>query len=71
MSERLFGQVTELTGLPQDLITEELNQLLSAAGVSRTDLTLDDLREILAEYVQDVLLQAQNQNDRQKTGGHR
>ncbi len=58
MGEELFGQVTDATGLPKDAIAGELERLLNAAGVGRTDMTLDDLRRILSEYVQDVLLAA-------------
>lgn len=56
MGDDLFRQVTEATGLPKDLISDELSQLLEVAGVERNEMTLDDLRMVLADYVQDVLL---------------
>jgi hypothetical protein len=58
MGEDLFSQVIDATGLPQDGVSQELNRLLNQAGVERSEMTLDDLRRILAEYVQDVLLSA-------------
>lgn len=66
MGEPLFDQVTDATGLPKELISKELDQLLDSAGVTRDEMTLDDLRQILAEYVQDVLLQIQNESESQK-----
>jgi hypothetical protein len=61
MGEDLFSQVIDATGLPEDGVSQELNRLLSQAGVERSEMTLDDLRRILAEYVQDVLLAAQDE----------
>jgi hypothetical protein len=62
MKDTLFGEVTEATGLPKELISEELGQLISAAGVDRSEMTLDDLRRILADYVQDILLAAKDEH---------
>lgn len=62
MGEKLFDEVTGATGLPGDLITAELSGLLSAAGIERENLTLDDLRAVLADYVQDILLAAQEES---------
>lgn len=56
MGDQLFGQVTTATGLPPELIADELQKLINAAGVEKSEMTLEDLRRILAEYVQDVLL---------------
>jgi hypothetical protein len=61
MGDELFNQVTEATGLPQEWIANELGNLLAAAGVERSELTIDDLRRVLSDYVQDVLLQAHDQ----------
>jgi hypothetical protein len=61
MGEKLFGTVTEATGLPSELVAKELEQLIASAGSDRANLTLDDLRAILAEYVQDVLLAAKEE----------
>lgn len=58
MGDDLFGKVTTATGLPPDLIADELARLIERAGVQKSEMTLEDLRQILAEYVQDVLLAA-------------
>ena len=58
MGKELFGTVTAATGLPDELISEELTRLLATAGVRPEDLTIDDLRQILADYVQDILVAA-------------
>lgn len=64
MEKKLFSVVTEATGLPQDLISGELEKLLNRAGIEQSELTLDELRLVLAEYVQDVLLAAQEEHDK-------
>lgn len=56
----LLNVVAEATGLPQALIVDELQCLASKAGLSIDQLTLDDLRDLLAEYLQDVLVSAKN-----------
>ena len=61
MGDELFSQVTDATGLPKDLISEELARLLSQSGICTSEMTLDDLRKILSEYVQDVLLAAKDE----------
>ena len=58
MGENLLGTISEATGLPQDMIYDELARLITCAGLQKDYVTLDDLRQILAEYVQDVLLAA-------------
>lgn len=61
MGEKLLEEVVDATGLPEDMMSKELNRLVSQAGLESKDLTLEDLRTILAEYVQDVLLAAQKE----------
>lgn len=61
MGEQLFGEVTAATGLPTDLIADELARLIEAAGVEKSEMTLEDLRRILAEYVQDVLVSVKDE----------
>jgi hypothetical protein len=60
MSDELFQQITHATGLPIDLISKELNRLILAAGANPNTLTMDQLRLILADYVQDVLVNVQS-----------
>jgi len=63
MGEALLGELTEATGLPKELVDTELGRLIDQSGKVRDDVTLDDLREMLAEYVQDVLLAAKEAHD--------
>jgi hypothetical protein len=58
LGENLIGDVADATGLPSELISKELCTLLEKAGIHPTQTTLEDLRAILAEYVQDILLEA-------------
>jgi hypothetical protein len=57
--EDLFNRVVRETGLPEDPVRSELRELLGRAGVDEHTLTLDELRRVLADYLQDVLLDAQ------------
>ena len=58
MGNKLFHTVVEATGLPTDPVNCELAKLLQKQGVSPDTMTLDDLREVLADYLQDTLLEA-------------
>lgn len=66
--EDLFRLITDATGLPSDAISDELDRLLSIAGVERERLTLEDLRRVLADYVQDTLLAAKLEFNRLRSG---
>jgi hypothetical protein len=61
----LLNELSEATGLPDELIGEELSRLISGAGKTTTEVTLDELREMLGSYLQDILLSAKDsfQND--------
>ena len=61
MANDLFKKVTEATGLPTELITKELTQIVSSKGIQDDNLTLDDLRAVMAEYLREVILQAKFQ----------
>ncbi len=56
MGEALIKTVIESTGLPSDTMEQELNRLIAKAGLQKDSLTLDDMRSILADYLQDTLL---------------
>ncbi len=56
----LLNELTNATGLPDDLIGNELTRLVLTAGKSTDNVTLDDLRDMLASYLQDVLLEAKD-----------
>jgi hypothetical protein len=58
MGDALVKTVIELTDLPADPVERELQRLIEKAGLDSQNVTMDDLRNILAEYLQDVLLEA-------------
>ena len=60
MANQLFKDVTEATGLPSELITKELSQLVSNKGIQNDNLTLEELRLVMADYLREVILQAKN-----------
>jgi hypothetical protein len=51
MGNKLFTQVTGLTGLPEELIGPELKSLLERKGVEPEQVTMESLREALADYL--------------------
>lgn len=60
MGNELFNKVTEATGLPKDLVEQELAQLLNGKGIGQEELTLDELRLALADYLREVILHAKD-----------
>lgn len=58
---KLLKDITAATGLPSEGVENELDRLIQAAGIKKENLTLDDLREVLANYMQDILLSAQQE----------
>jgi hypothetical protein len=54
VGNELFREVKLLTGLPDDLIGEELTQLLENKGVTPNELTLDSLRLAVEEYLKQI-----------------
>jgi len=63
MGNKLFSEVTELTGLPEELIGEELKSLLERKGVEPEELTLESLREALADYLTQVALEFEDEGE--------
>lgn len=59
MGANLIKQLITSSGLPEALAQDELSKILARAGKSNDQVTLEELREILAEYLQEVLLSAQ------------
>ncbi|RYZ77356.1 MAG: hypothetical protein EOP05_02100 [Proteobacteria bacterium] len=64
MGERLLTDIADATGLPSNLVTDELGRLLQNAGIEKSEMTLDDLRHVLAEYMQEVLLAARDEHEK-------
>ena len=57
MGDALIKEIIGHTDLESDPVEKELLKLIEKAGLTRETVTLEDLREILAEYVQDTLLE--------------
>ncbi len=58
MGDKLLKEISEATGLPSQLIDDELIRLISEAGKSPSEASLEDLREVMALYLQEVILGA-------------
>ncbi|MBK8202354.1 MAG: hypothetical protein IPK68_08615 [Bdellovibrionales bacterium] len=56
----LLEAIAEATGLPNNLILSELKKIVQKEHYPLDQLTLDDLREVLADYLQDILTEARN-----------
>ncbi len=63
MSNELFKKVTESTGLPANLVSNELGKLLSKKGLNASDMTMEELRQVLSQYLKDVIIQAKDAFD--------
>lgn len=50
----LLETIIELTGLPQDVMKQELSQIISEAGVNKESVTLDELRTVLIQYLESM-----------------
>lgn len=61
--KKLFAEVTGLTGLPEDLISEELKVLLERKGVAPEQMTMESLREALSDYLTEVIFQMESEDD--------
>lgn len=57
----LLSHIAANTGLPEDLMTKELGSLVEGAGLDSNVVSLDDLRRVLAEYMQEILLAAKDE----------
>lgn len=61
MGEALIKTLVEQTDLPADPVERELSRLIDKAGLTKETITLEDIREILAEYLQETLLEAKDE----------
>jgi len=57
----LLKNLIASTGLPAELVESEIQRLLSLANIKAEELTIEDLRAILAIYMQDILLEAKKE----------
>ncbi|MGE3973144.1 MAG: hypothetical protein AB7F59_01310 [Bdellovibrionales bacterium] len=59
--EKVLEQIAEATGLPSHLVMGELKGMIEKAGLDAQTMSMDDLRNILAEYLQNVILNAREE----------
>lgn len=55
MGNRLFTEVTSLTGLPTNLISDELVGILGEVGTTSDAVNMKDLRQAMAMYLMEVI----------------
>ena len=61
MDDNLFEKIVKSTGLPEELVTQDFLKKVSDKGFEKSTLTLDQIRDVLADYLQDVILQAREE----------
>jgi hypothetical protein len=61
MGNELFKKITDATGLPSELVTQELSKVLMDRGLSSEELTLEGLRAAMADYLREVILHAKDE----------
>ncbi len=54
MANKLFRELVGLTGLPTDMIQDELIGMLDKKGINPDELTMESLRLALADYLTHV-----------------
>lgn len=54
----LLRVLIESTGLPPESLEMEIHTLITRAGLEAQTLTLDQVRELLVDYLQDALTEA-------------
>lgn len=55
--ELLLRALIEAVGLPEKYVSNELNGLMQKHNINRENLTLDQLRPLIAELVQETLIE--------------
>ena len=56
--DALITELASATGLPKAWVEDELKGLLARRGLDPSEFSLENLREVLAEFLQETLLQA-------------
>ena len=62
MAKDLMQELIVATGLPQDPVEREFNKILERYGKNQDELTLEELREVMADYLQIVFLELAEEN---------
>jgi hypothetical protein len=58
MGDELLMEIIEATGLPVDLVKQELERIVTGAGLDPAQITLEEVREVMANYLGEILLGA-------------
>lgn len=56
----LLRTIIEATGLPGDSLEKEMDRMIRERGLDPHNISLDDIREVLATYLQDALCEAKD-----------
>ncbi|NJM09841.1 MAG: hypothetical protein HC883_02810 [Bdellovibrionaceae bacterium] len=64
----LLKLLIESTGLPTEAIEREINRLVAQQGLVDTEVTLDDVRDLLSAYLQETLVEAKNSLNTEAAG---
>lgn len=62
MAKELTDTLIAATGLPQDPVEREFNKILERYGKTQENLTLEELREVMADYLNLVFLELAEEN---------
>ena len=54
----IVEQIVKATGLPENLVTKEFEQMIVKAGLDAEELNLEQVRELLVSYLQETLVVA-------------
>jgi hypothetical protein len=57
----LFDEVARITGLPSQVIRQELENIIKKQGADPDTLTLEQLKEAMVEYMKEVLVHQTDQ----------
>lgn len=60
MAETIMQQIVQASGLPETILEEELRSRFEAKNLNPQDATLDEIRDIVTDYLQDVLCELSN-----------
>lgn len=61
MANALVKTLIEATDLPNDSLSKEFDRLLASHGTNSDQVTLEQLREIMADYLQTILLETKEE----------
>ena len=60
--KKLIDNIALLTGLPYQLVERELKGLIKKSSSTTSAISLAQIREILSEYLQDVIIEAKKED---------